>query len=214
MTAQILSPWKKSILILFHPLDCCDIIKREHREGKREAVWLPVLFYLMAFLVNYLYIFLAHFPLATRDPMEASLWMEAALVIVPLFSWVVCSYAMTSIKNGESTFREVFTASGYCLIPYIVLTPLLGVLSHVLALGEAALFDALRLAALLWVLALLFIVMKRMNDYGFLRTLWISLLSVIAVIVAWAVCLLAFSLSIQVIYFFAGLGEEIGFKLS
>lgn len=93
----------KMLLIVFHPLDCMDIIKREKKQAR---LWVVPVLYLLAFLVNYAYIFLVHFPLESKNPADASLLLEAAMVIVPLFSWVVGSYLMTAITSGESTFLE------------------------------------------------------------------------------------------------------------
>ena len=50
----------KMLLIVFHPLDCMDIIKREKKQAR---LWVVPVLYLLAFLVNYAYIFLVHFPL-------------------------------------------------------------------------------------------------------------------------------------------------------
>lgn len=205
-------PLAKCLLMVFHPLDCCDIIKREHRRGRGERIIIPLFLYILAFLANYAYIFVVHFPLSEKSIVDANVLMEAAMVIVPLFSWVVCSYAMTSISSGESTFRENLAASGYCLVPYIVLTPLLGLFSNLLSLQEAGIFSFLRIAVLLWTILLLLVCLKHMNDYTLMKTARTAVLSVLAVIVMWAVCLLTFSLTIQVVVFFTGIGEEINLK--
>lgn len=203
---------KKSLLVIFHPLDCFDIIKRECRQKKSDSVLLTLFLYFLAFLVNYLYVFIVHFPLSTKEIEDTSILLEAAMVVVPLFSWVVCSYAMTAIMSGESTFKENFTASGYCLVPYIILTPLLGVLSNLFGLGEAGVYSFFKNVSLLWVLLLLFICLKYLNDYTLRKTFGVAILSIIAIVIVWAVCLLFFSLTIQFVYFFIGIFEEINFK--
>lgn len=203
---------KKSLLIIFHPLDCFDIIKREDRQKKGDSILITLAFYFLAFLVNYLYVFIVHFPLSDKKPIDTSLILEAALVVLPLISWVVCSYAMTAIMSGESTFKENFTASGYCLVPYIILTPLLGILSNIFEIGEAGVYGFFKNAALIWVVILLFVCLKHMNDYTIRKTIAVAILSIIAIAIVWAVFLLLFSLTIQFIYFFTGIYEEISFK--
>ena len=195
----------KMLLIVFHPLDCMDIIKREKKQAR---LWVVPVLYLLAFLVNYAYIFLVHFPLESKNPADASLLLEAAMVIVPLFSWVVGSYLMTAITSGESTFLESLVASAYALVPYIVLTPLMALSSNLLGSGEAGVYRALRVIVLLWVLLLLLLALQRLNDYSLKKTVGVAVLSAAAVIV----CLLLFSLTVQFVTFFTGIGGEIQLK--
>ena len=199
----------KMLLIVFHPLDCMDIIKREKKQAR---LWVVPVLYLLAFLVNYAYIFLVHFPLESKNPADASLLLEAAMVSVPLFSWVVGSYLMTAITSGESTFLESLVASAYALVPYIVLTPLMALSSNLLGSGEAGVYRALRVIVLLWVLLLLLLALQRLNDYSLKKTVGVAVLSAAAVIVLWAVCLLLFSLTVQFVTFFTGIGGEIQLK--
>ena len=103
---------RKTLLSFFHPIDCFQIIKRE-RDRFRI---LPVLvLYLLAAAVNYLYIFIVHFPLSGKQPVEANVALELAMVTVPLFTFTVASYAVTAILNGESRFTELVTAYAYSL---------------------------------------------------------------------------------------------------
>ncbi len=134
------------------------------------------------------------------------------MVIVPLFSWVVGSYLMTAITSGESTFLESLVASAYALVPYIVLTPLMALSSNLLGSGEAGVYRALRVIVLLWVLLLLLLALQRLNDYSLKKTVGVAVLSAAAVIVLWAVCLLLFSLTVQFVTFFTGIGGEIQLK--
>jgi len=166
----------------------------------------------MTFLVNYVYIFLVHFPLASKAPTDASLLLEAAMVVVPMFSWALGSYLVTAIMSGESRFSEVLTATSYALVPYIALTPVLGLMSNVLGFSEQGSYQFIKFLTLFWVVLLLLMALKRLNDYSLSKAIGVALLSVIAVIIMWAVCLLMFSLTVQLIFFFTGFGGEINLK--
>ena len=63
----------KALLAIFHPIDCFDIIKRER--GKFKPFPVAVL-YLVAVLVNYLYIFIVHFPLSEKKTTDANIALE------------------------------------------------------------------------------------------------------------------------------------------
>lgn len=84
--------------------------------------------------------------------------------------------------------------------------------SNLLGSGEAGVYRALRVIVLLWVLLLLLLALQRLNDYSLKKTVGVAVLSAAAVIVLWAVCLLLFSLTVQFVTFFTGIGGEIQLK--
>ena len=202
-------PAGKALLMIFHPLDCLDILKRDHR---LSAVWAAPVFTGITFVVNYVCIFFSHYSMGGKMPIDANILLEAALVAVPLLSWTAAAYAMSAIMSGESRFTELLTASSYTLTPYIILTPVITLLSNIMGHTELAIYNSLRMVLLLWVLILLFTTFKRLNDYTFFRAAGITALSLFAAVVMWAVILLLFSLTVQLWSLLQGVLEEFDLK--
>ena len=201
--------FKKLLLMIFHPLDCFVMIKRERAKFRL----LPIaLLYISAIFVNYIYIFIVHFPLSEKQSVDANFGLEIAMVAIPLFTWTVASYAITAIINGESHFTELLTANAYSLIPYIILTPVLGAVSNVLSYEQSGIYFFFKTLSLLWVLLLLFLALKYLNDYTLWETVGVAVLSIIAMVVVWAVVLLVASLTLQLFTFFADIYNEISYK--
>lgn len=200
----------KALLIIFHPLDCLDIIKRERKSFK---ILPSLILYLLTVAMNYVYIFIVHFPLSQKNKFEANIGLELAMVVVPLITWTIASYAITSIINGESHFTELFTAYSYALVPYIVLTPVWGVVSNLLSFDQLGLYYFFKYVSLLWVLLLLFLALKYLNDYTLGQTIGITFLSIIMMVIIWAVVLLLASLTLQLLTFFADVYKEFIYKL-
>ncbi len=96
--------------MVFHPIDCIDIVRRDYKRVSLVAV--PV-FVGLSILMNYVCIFFTHYSMGSRTPTDANFLLEAALVIIPLLSWTVAAYAMSAILNGESRFCELLTVSSY-----------------------------------------------------------------------------------------------------
>lgn len=198
------------MLTVVHPLDSLDILKAQR---KKKTAWLAIpILLLLTIIVNYTYIFFAHYSLVSKQPVDANILLEFALVLVPFLSFTVASYFMSSIMSGESKFTEQLLAYSYTLVPYIVLKPLLGLLSNVLCYNEKGLYDLLLTAALGWTLILMFTALKRLNDYTFGRTVAVALLAILMVVIMWAVILLLASLTIQTVSFFSGIFEEFAMK--
>lgn len=200
---------KRAILCMVHPSDCYSIIKRE--KGKFRF-YVPIVFYLLIALVNYSYLFYVHFPLSIRDVTDANILLEAGIVIVPHFSWVVASYAMTAILDGESTFSEQLEAAVYALTPIIVFTPFLGLLSRILSASESGIYHTVYVAVYAATVLLLFSALMLLNDYSFGKAVAVAFLSVCAMVVMWAVVLLLMSLSIQLVTFVTNLFAEFKMK--
>lgn len=200
---------QKALLMIFHPIDCLVMIKRERYKFNPLPVFL---LYILAVLVNYAYIFMVHFPLAEKKGINANIGLELAMVVVPLFTWSIASYAITAIINGESHFTELLTAYAYALVPYIVLTPILGTISNILSYEQAGVYYFFKYVSLLWVLLLLFLALKYLNDYTVWQTVGISLLSLLMMVVVWAVILLLASLTLQLLTFFTDVYKEIIYK--
>ncbi len=200
---------KYALLIIFHPIDCIEIIKRENK-FKLSTV---IISWGIAILSCILYEYTVHFPLATKSAESINIWLEAALVIVPLFSWVICSYAITSLIDGESTYKTQLEVSCYCLVPFTLFQIISTIASQFLSLEESGLYGTIHIAGLVWCIILLFTSLKVLNDYSFSKAIGVTLISLFAVIVMWAVALLLCSLTIQFFSLIYNLFVEIKFKL-
>ncbi len=201
---------KHILLTLVHPLDSIDILKAQR---KKKTAWLAVpIFLVAAILVNYTYIFYSHYSLGSKQPEDANILLEAALVLVPFMSFTVAAYFMSSIMSGESKFKEQLLCYCYALVPYIILKPLIGALSNILCYNERGLYSLLTTAALGWTLILIFVSLKRLNDYTFGKAVGVTVLALVMVVIMWAVVLLLASLTIQTGSFFSGIFEEFAMK--
>jgi len=154
---------------------------------------------LAAFLVRYSYNFLVSFQLQEKETTSVNLLFEFAMIAIPIVTWSVASFCITSIMSGESKFSEIFMSSAYCLVPYIILAPILGVFSHILSSSESGIFSFLKLTVLVWVILLLFLSMLRMNDYGFIKAIGVCVLSVLFMVLILAVIVLLIALSVQLV---------------
>ena len=135
------------------------------------------------------------------------------MVVLPLFTFSIASYAVTAIINGESKFTEMLTAQAYALTPYIILTPVLGALSNIISFDQSGVYFFFKYVSLIWVLILIFMAVKYLNDYSLMQTVGIVFLSLIMTVIIWAVLLLLFSLTLQLFSFFTDIYHEIIYKL-
>lgn len=197
---------KTMVLFFLHPISAFYVVKRD-RKQYRTAI--SCVLYLLAFVAQYVYILAVHYPLSSMRPYESDMVLEFVKLLLPVLTWVIASYGITSISGGETKFKDVFNAGALCLLPVIVFKPILALLSRILAKGEQGLFDVLYIGIIIWVILSLFIALLTMNDYRLGQAIGITLLSIISMLVLWAVALLIYALSSQLVAFFNSVLIEI-----
>lgn len=164
-----------------------------YRLKKRTRVWEGVVLYLCAFAVRMAALYLTHAPLRATKPSDTTLFMEGAILLGPLLSWVLVSYGLSSIRNGESKLSLVFVSTGYCLLPYILFTVPIALLSHVMAASEADIYAILQGALYIWMAFLFYKQVMEGNNYRFRDTIELILLSLFGIVILWATLLLLYT---------------------
>ena len=116
-----------------------------------------------------------------------------------------------TICGGESTIMETITISVYSLAPYIVFTPVMIAISHILSISELAFFNGMNIAIIAWVVVLLFVGFMQSNGLKFSHALGFTLLSIVAMALIAITVLLAFGLGAQIVKFVQELVAEFKF---
>ena len=184
---------------LFHPLDCADLTKRD----RDRIPWITmIILWALTAVCRVAEVYLTAYTVNENLPEESNLFLLLALIFVPLFSWVVGAYSTTTLMGGESKFTESLTGASYTLVPYIVSTPVLIMLSHVLSTDSVGLFKVLQAVVIAWVILLNFAFFMRLNDYSFKKGLAVAFIGIVAALLIWAVILLMVVFVYQTFLFF------------
>ncbi len=199
---------KMSLLVLFHPVVAFTYIQKERDDFK----WYPVPILLgLAVIARLFSLQFTHYPLSNLGT-RPNLIFECATLFVPLISWAIASYLMTTIMDGETLFRESMLASSYALVPYILITVPLTLLSRILELEQSGLFYSVQAIAIGWVVLLIIVSLKVMNHFSGGKTVAIIILSLFTVAILWVAVALLYTLCAQFIEFVSLVFTEIRYK--
>lgn len=69
-------------------------------------------------------------------------------------------------------------------------TPILAALSHILSTSEQGVYTFLRTGLVVWVVLLLFLSLKKLNDYGFMKTVLVAIIALAFMVIILAVVIL------------------------
>ncbi|MBT3272925.1 MAG: hypothetical protein HN368_07215 [Spirochaetales bacterium] len=197
---------KFALALLFYPRQAFVALKIER---SRTGYLGDIAMLVSVVLVRIAFIYTTHFPLAALKPRDSNLLLEVVRMVIPLLTWVVANSAVTSIFGGEVMPRQTLKASVFAMLPYVVLTIPLALVSRALGAGEEAFFVALQTLILTWVGGLLFYAVMVLNDYTIVKTIWICVLSIIGMLLLWAVLLLAYALTGQLYSFISRFALEL-----
>lgn len=192
--------------IIFHPLDCFDLIKRDRENTPRLTLFVICI---LAALCRIASVYFTNYPLNSNLPEDVNILLLLGILFVPVFSWVIGSYSTTTLMGGEAKFSEALTGAIYSYVPYIVCTPILVILSYVFSTESAGFYSALCALVTAWVIILNFVSFIRLNDYGFLKGLFVAFIGIVATLLIWAVVILLFVFVYQVVLFLKELILEI-----
>ena len=202
-TANLL---KLSPGVFFHPIDTFRAVK-ECRG--RLKVWAGLILVVLTLITRLLVIFATNYPLVTVNPRQANILIEVGKILLPLLTFVIACYAVTAIVGGESKLSEIFTASCFCMVPYIVVNIVMTALSYIMCRTEAGVY-IFAVKAAWYIVFLLFIInICVLNNYGAGKTIFVGVVSVFVMILTWITILLVLSLSAQLVEFIAGIFREI-----
>jgi sugar lactone lactonase YvrE len=124
---------------LRNPADASFEIKRRNRVGYLSASFVLLVFYALYII----YIYRLGFLFNHRVVADINVVEETMKIFLPFFLWVGSNYLVSSIREGEGRFKDVYITTIFALSPYFLVLPVLTVLSHALTYNEQFLMTAL-----------------------------------------------------------------------
>ena len=190
--------------LVFHPFDGFWDLKHEKRGSVRGGLTIMGLTVLALYYntIGQGYIF---DPVKTRS----LIFIQALSVVLPVFLWVTSNWCLTTLFDGEGSFRDVLITTCYSLSPLPPLLVLSTLLSHVLTKSEEPIIDMIVIIGGIWVGFLLFFGMLVTHGYSLPKNIITTLGTIVAAAILVFVSLLFSSLVGKMIQFVANIVIEV-----
>ncbi|MCD8315044.1 MAG: YIP1 family protein [Firmicutes bacterium] len=193
--------------LIFHPFDGFWDLKHEQRGSVRAGI-VYLIITIFAFFYQSVgtgYIF---------NPTQSSMSVFACLasVCVPLILFVVGNWCLTTLFDGEGSFKDIFIASTYSLLPLPMMIIPSTLLSNVLVDDEEGVMTLLVALGWVWTGLLLFFGMMVTHDYSLLKNLTTILGTVVAMAFIIFVAVLFSSLVAQMVSFVSSIAVELSYR--
>ena len=206
---------KLCVMMLFHPIVVSEYIKRRRGDSgfKRTGWILSAVILVLALAVSVFSIYFTHYPLASVSVRKANLLLECGKLFVPVLTWILASYAMTTILDGATLMSEALVYNILALLPYVVFTVPAVLLSRILDGGQSGLYGVITGGLIVWVVLLMIVGIKEMNEYTIKKTVLVVFLTVFTMAVIWATVVLLFTISSQFVTMIREVYYEIVYRL-
>ena len=163
--------------LIFHPFDGFYDLKHEHRGSVRAS-----LVFIALTIVAMFYQSIGRGYVMNPTGEMTTIWSTAISVLIPLFLFIIANWCLTTLFEGEGSFKDIFISTSYSLLPLVLLQIPATVASNWVTLTEAAIVSMVGVIAFIWVGLLLFFGTMVTHDYSLGK----NLITIVGTIIAMA----------------------------
>ena len=206
---RYLDSLKFSLYVIFHPFKGFWDLKHEKR-GSMAAAMTFIVLLIVTYILRRQY---TGFIFNQNDPKELNVFVEIISVLLPFFLWATANWCITTLMEGEGSYRDIVIATAYALVPLILINLPLIPLSRIINIEEGAFYYFFGSVSVLWTGILILAGASVTHQYTMGKSVFTSLLSVVGMGLMIFIGLLVFSLLQQMISFVYTIYREIAFRL-
>ena len=110
-----------------------------------------------------------------------SIFLTIVAIFAPVMLWVIANWCITTLFEGEGSFKDVFIATCYSLVPLPLLIIPSVIAANILTLTELQLVTLVESFAFLWLFMLVFFGMMVTHDYSLGKNFLTAICTIVGV---------------------------------
>ena len=162
--------------VIFHPFDGFWDLKHEKRGSVRGAI-----FWLTLTCLTFVYQAMGRSYLQNPGGSSMSIFLTIVAIFAPVMLWVIANWCITTLFEGEGSFKDVFIATCYSLVPLPLLIIPSVIAANILTLTELQLVTLVESFAFLWLFMLVFFGMMVTHDYSLGKNFLTAICTIVGV---------------------------------
>ena len=151
---------------IFHPFDGFWDLKHEKRGSLRAA-----LVFVALTVIAFFYQAIGQGYVLNPEGNYSTIWAQALGVLVPMLLFVIANWCLTTLFEGEGSFKDIFIAVSYCLLPIPMLVIPATFLSNFVTTSEAGIIQLVSTLAFVWMGIMVFFATMVTHDYSMGRNI-------------------------------------------
>lgn len=205
---EVLKALRYTFYLIFHPFDGFWDLKHEKKGNLGAAI-------VIVFLLSITYILrrqLTGFIFNDVKLLELNIFLEISSVVIPFLLWCIANWCLTTLMDGEGSFKDIVITSAYALTPLIIIYLPLIPFSNVITLEEGAFYYFFSSLAVVWATVLMIIGTSVVHQYTLRKTILTCICIVVGMGIIIFIALLFFSLIQQIYSFVYTIYKEISLR--
>lgn len=161
--------------LVFHPFDGFWDLKHEKRGSVRAASTI-----LGLTIVAFFYQSIGQGYIFNPRPTDGNILVQVLSIAMPVMLWVASNWCLTTLFEGEGSFKDIYIATCYSLTPLPIFVTISTLLSNVLTASESMIISLLVGIAVVWMVMLVFFGMLVTHDYSMNKNIGTTLATILA----------------------------------
>ena len=146
--------------VILHPFDGFWDLKHEKRGSVRASIVI-----IAVTILAFFYQSIGQGYLMNPQGLYSSIWTQVIGVLVPLFLFITANWCLTTLFEGEGSFKDIFIACSYSLTPVPLLLIPATLLSNVCTLSEIDIISVIATFSFIWLGLLIVFGTQVTHDY-------------------------------------------------
>ena len=197
--------------VFMHPIDSMYDLKT----GKHGSVKSATIMYIIAYVVVMANMLLSAFLFRGVNSFKyLTVEYLLAMFFLPCALWVVGNYLISSINEGEGSFKNVYVCTAYSFAPVILLMPFVVVITYFCTFNDSFIIELSRTIIMGWTVIYFVLMVLEVHRFSFKNMVKNVLLTVFAIIIAIVGFLIIYLMAKQVYGFVLDVAREVMFRES
>lgn len=194
--------------VIMHPFDGFWDLKHEKRGSVRAAfVFVGIA------VVTFFYQAIGQGYLFNPRGAYSTIFTQLISVVVPLLLFILANWCLTTLFEGEGSFRDLFVATSYALVPLPLLIIPSTIFSNVVSASEKTVVTLLVSLAFVWAGFLLFFGTMVTHDYSLGKNVITIIGTIVGMVFIMFIALLFTTLLGKIVGFVSNIITELSYRL-
>ena len=194
--------------VIFHPFDGFWDLKHEKRGSVRAAATI-----LAASVVAFYYNAIGKGYVMNPEGKYSGVFITIIGVLVPFFLFITANWCLTTLFEGEGSYKDIFMVAGYSMTPFLFVLIPVTIASNAVKADETAILTLLITIAFIWMALLLILGVQVVHDYTIGKNFLTIIGTLLGVICIMFIVLLFSALLGKLVSFIANIVVELQYRI-
>ena len=194
--------------VIFHPFDGFWDMKHEKRGSLRAGITI-----LGVTILAFYYQSIGQGYIMNPTGSYSTIVATATGVLVPLFLWVISNWCLTTLFDGEGSFKDIFIATTYALAPLPIIMVPVTIASNFVLENEVGILTLFSTAAFIWAGILIFFGTMVTHDYTMGKNVITTLGTIVGMVCIMFISLLFSTLLGKLVSFVTNIVTELQYRM-